>query len=124
MKNARNHDAALWSCEACGSWWCSQPALAPTDFLRQLPASLVASLSWDEFRGWAVGPADHVAACPECGTVSSAPVYGDVGETSRYQPMFALHAAPGMSARNMRSADGAANRPAGQGVVLLSPSAG
>lgn len=102
MKNDIHQEAALWVCEECGSWWCSQPALAPTDFLRKLPADLAADLSWDNFRGWAVGPAEHVAVCPECGAVGKAPIYGVVGATRRYQPMFALHAAPGMSARNMR----------------------
>ena len=102
MKENGSHDAALWTCEACGSWWCSQPALAPTDFLHQLPASLMESLAWDAFRGWAVGPRDVVAACPECETASSGPRYGDAGQATRRQPMFALHAARGMSVRNMR----------------------
>lgn len=102
MEENGSHDAALWSCEACGSWWCSQPALAPTDFLRQLPAGLAATLEWDAFRGWAVGPRDIAAICPECATVSHAPRYGDAGQATRRQPVFALHAARGMSARNMR----------------------
>jgi hypothetical protein len=108
MKNARNHDAALWRCEACGSWWCSQPALAPTSFLHQLPPELAATLAWDAFRGWAVGPAEDVAICPECETVSSGPRYGDAGKATRRQPMFALHAARGMSVRNMRQSGFAA----------------
>lgn len=102
MKNVTSHDAAVWKCDVCGSWWCSQPALAPTDFMHQLPATLVAELPWDEFRGWAVGPAADVAICPECGTVASQPLYGTVGDTTHRQPMFALHAARGMSVRNMR----------------------
>jgi hypothetical protein len=102
MKQNGTHDAALWKCAACGSWWCSQPALAPTSFLHQLPASLLATLQWDEFRGWAVGPVDDVAICPECATVSRGPVYGDAGKAARRQPMFALRAARGMSVRNMR----------------------
>ena len=102
MKNITGQDAALWKCDVCGSWWCSQPALAPTDFLQNLPAALAAELPWDEFRGWAVGPAADVAICPECSTVSSKPLYGTVGFAARRQPMFALHAARGMSVRNMR----------------------
>lgn len=103
MKNAHhNHDAALWSCQSCGSWWCSQPQLAPTDFLRQLPAALMASLAWEDFRGWAVGSVEHVSTCPECATVSSKPIYGTAAKAARRQPMFALHAARGMSVRNMR----------------------
>jgi hypothetical protein len=107
MQNSVRQEAALWVCAHCGSWWCSQPALAPTDFIRQLPAALADSLGWDNFRGWAVGPAEHVASCPECGTVSSAPVFGVAGAAARRQPMFALYAAPGMSARNMRQVGGA-----------------
>jgi hypothetical protein len=96
-----SQDAALWQCESCGSWWCSQPALAPTDFLHQLPAALAANLPWDEFRGWAVGTPAQVAACLACDTVSASPLYGAVDEATRPQPMFALHAARGMSVRNM-----------------------
>jgi hypothetical protein len=102
MKDSCVHDAALWKCDACGSWWCSQPALAPTSFLHLLPAELAAALPWDDFRGWAVGPFANVAICPECETVSSRPVYGDAGQAARRQPMFALRAARGMSVRNMR----------------------
>jgi hypothetical protein len=101
MTNVISQDAALWKCESCGSWWCSQPALAPTDFLHQLPPALAEDLPWDEFRGWAVGTPAHVAACLECDTVSSSPLYGAIGEATRLQPMFALHAARGMSVRNM-----------------------
>ena len=107
MTNVIAQEAALWKCASCNAWWCSQPALAPTDFLRKLPAGLAGALSWDDFRGWAVGPAEHVAACLECSTVSPAPIYGVVGATSRRQSMFAVHAAPGMSARNKRQAGSA-----------------
>lgn len=102
METNGSPDAALWQCGECGSWWCSQPQLAPTSFLHQLPADLLASLDWSDFRGWAVGPADHVAACPDCQMVSGAPVYGTAGIATQRQPMFALHAARGMSVRNMR----------------------
>jgi hypothetical protein len=102
MTNSISQDAALWKCESCGSWWCSQPALAPTDFLHQLPPALAATLPWDEFRGWAVGSPGHVAACLECDIVSPNPLYGTAGEATRLQPMFALHAASRMSVRNMR----------------------
>lgn len=102
MSDIHDQQAALWQCDACGSWWCSQPALASTGFLHQLPADLLASLDWSDFRGWAVGPAQHVAACIECGTVASAPAYGTVSETTRHQPMFALRAARGMTVRNKR----------------------
>jgi hypothetical protein len=102
MKNGNNQDAALWKCEVCGSWWCSQPALAPTDFLQQLPESVMSTLGWEDFRGWAVGTAEQVAICPGCDTVSSAPAYGTAGTAARRQPMFTLHAARGMSVRNMR----------------------
>jgi hypothetical protein len=99
-----NHDqqAALWQCGACGAWWCSQPALAPTNFLHQLPGDLLVTLDWSDFRGWAVGPAPAVAACIECGTVASTPTYGSAAAVTRRQPMFALHAARGMTVRNMR----------------------
>jgi hypothetical protein len=102
MKNVAVHDAALWKCDVCGSWWCSQPALAATDFLQQLPAALAAALPWEDFRGWAVGSSVGVAVCPECGTSARQPLYGTVGFAARRQPMFALHAARGMSVRNMR----------------------
>lgn len=101
MTNVISEDAALWQCDSCGSWWCSQPALAATDFLHQLPPALAANLPWDEFRGWAVGTPEHVAACMECDTVCPRPLYGAIGEATRLQPMFALHAARGMSVRNM-----------------------
>jgi hypothetical protein len=102
VKNGSNSDAALWVCGECESWWCSQPALAPTDFLQNLPKRVMKRLEWSDFRGWAVGSAEHVAICPECDAVSSAPVYGNAGQAERRQPMFALHAARGMSVRNMR----------------------
>jgi hypothetical protein len=102
MKNGSNEDAALWACGECGSWWCSQPALATTDFLQNLPERVMMTLDWSDFRGWAVGSAAHVAICPECDTVSRAPVYGSAGQAERRQPMFALHAARGMTVRNMR----------------------
>lgn len=108
MNSNGNPKDALWQCDDCGSWWCSQPALAPTDFMHQLPGDLLATLDWSDFRGWAVGPAEHVAACIECGTVSREPVYGTAGDAARRQPMFALHAARGMSVRNMRQSGFAA----------------
>lgn len=101
MTNVNTQEAALWKCASCNSWWCSQPALAPTDFLHHLPPALAENLPWDDFRGWAVGAPAHVAACLYCETVSPKPLYGAVGEATRRQPMFALHAARGMSTRNM-----------------------
>jgi hypothetical protein len=102
MKNGSKDEAALWVCGECESWWCSQPALAPTDFLQNLPKRLVSTLEWADFRGWAVGSAEHVAACPECDMVASAPVYGTAARTERRQPLFALYAKRGMAVRNKR----------------------
>lgn len=79
------NDAALWECEACGIWWCSQPAIEPTRFMIDLPIDLLEELGWENFRGWRLGGAPHVATCTECNTVNVAPLLGETAEAPQLQ---------------------------------------
>ena len=72
----KQSNAALWECEACGIWWCSQPSIEPTTFMIDLPIDLLEELGWENFRGWRLGGAPHVATCTECSTVNAAPLVG------------------------------------------------
>lgn len=78
-------EAALWRCNQCEAWWCSQPVVRPTRFMIALPADVLTALGWDNFRGWRLGGTPHVGTCPECGSVQAAPRFG--------------HASPGLPLR-------------------------
>lgn len=69
-------EAALWHCDNCGAWWCSQPVREATAFMLSLPAETLENLGWDNFRGWRLGGVPHVATCPDCRTVQDAPHFG------------------------------------------------
>jgi hypothetical protein len=69
--------AALWQCENCHAWWCSQPTVQPTEFMLSLPLPLLEAMGWENFRGWQVGGTPHVSTCPDCGAVQQAPVRGE-----------------------------------------------
>lgn len=77
------NEAALWQCEICGVWWCSQPVVKPTRFLLDLPRTTLEALGWDNYRGWSLGGTPHVSTCPECGAHQTAPVYGTAPAGSR-----------------------------------------
>lgn len=68
--------AALWQCDQCGLWWCSQPKIEPTMFMLTLPIDLFEELGWENFRGWRLGGAPHVATCGGCGEISPGPFLG------------------------------------------------
>lgn len=68
---------ALWQCDACGAWWCSQTTVEPTTFLLDISRDLLDELGWENFRGWRLGGTPHVATCGECDALSPAPLLGD-----------------------------------------------
>lgn len=80
MKTLILQEAALWRCEQCDAWWCSQPVRESTNFLLSLPVDQLEEMGWDNFRGWRLGGTPHVATCPECGIVSAALRYGITSE--------------------------------------------
>ena len=94
--NTNDSNAALWQCDECGTWWCSQPAIAPTMFLLELPADLLEELGWENFRGWRLGGIPHVASCPECSETSPAPLIGSApaGPQLRISLKTVLHPMP------------------------------
>lgn len=79
------NEAALWQCEACGAWWCSQPTIAPTRFMLELDVDALEAMGWDNFRGWRLGGTPTVATCPDCGRIADAPRFGGAPA----QPAFA-----------------------------------
>lgn len=76
MKILKQDEAALWRCEPCDVWWCSQPVRSPTSFLLSLPLDQLEEMGWDNFRGWQLGGTPHVATCPECGIVNVVVCHG------------------------------------------------
>lgn len=80
MNQKVKQETALWHCEQCGSWWCSQPVREPTDFMISLPTHILEKLGWDNFRGWRLGGTPHVATCPVCHSVSEKPRFGHTSE--------------------------------------------
>jgi|GEM_PF-1920698 len=70
-------EAALWQCDNCGVWWCSQPEVQPTRFMLELPGETLEAFGWENFRGWRLGGTPHAATCPDCGTVALAPTFGN-----------------------------------------------
>ena len=77
MQEQVQHEAALWQCDDCEAWWCSQLVREATDFLLLLPGSVLEQLGWDNFRGWRVGGTPHVATCPNCHALSQNPRHGN-----------------------------------------------
>ena len=75
LKASSNH-AALWQCEGCGLWWCSQAEIEPTTFMLDISTDLLEELGWDNFRGWRLGGTPYVATCDDCHQVSDAPLLG------------------------------------------------
>jgi len=86
MKQQIQHEAALWQCEACDAWWCSQLIREATDFLLLMPVIVLEQLGWDNFRGWQLGGTPHVATCPLCHVVSLKPRFGNTS----IQPLLAV----------------------------------
>lgn len=75
MKNSQRQEReAVWACNSCGMWWCSQPHATETDFLLAYARQQNGTLSWDTFRGWSIGT-EKVGVCPECGAVNEEPFY-------------------------------------------------
>ena len=85
-QHVHQHEEALWHCDHCGAWWCSQPAVRSTRFMLELPVSLLAELGWDNFRGWRLGGTPHVSTCPDCGNVLSEPRLGAADVGPWYEP--------------------------------------
>lgn len=69
-------EAALWRCNHCGAWWCSQAVREESDFMLSIPVETLEALGWDNFRGWRLGGVPHVATCPDFRTVQDAPRFG------------------------------------------------
>lgn len=76
VNSVREQEAALWQCDHCKAWWCSQPEVQPTTFMLQLPTDTLELLGWENFRGWRLGGTPHVATCPDCDTVALDPLFG------------------------------------------------
>lgn len=95
LNATHTHDeAALWHCEHCKSWWCSQPAVQATNFLLEVPPGVLAAFGWDNFRGWRLGGTPHVATCPQCGNVASEPRFGSAPKGAQLQVDLAALLAP------------------------------
>ncbi len=77
MTNKIPNGEALWQCSECIAWWCSQSTRQPTRFMIDLPVAVLEGFGWENFRGWRLGGKPHVATCPDCDTVSKAPIFGD-----------------------------------------------
>lgn len=80
--NANQNRAALWQCDACGAWWCSQTKIEPTTFMLDISIDILEGLGWENFRGWRMGGTPHVATCSDCRHINSEPLLGGapVGE--------------------------------------------
>lgn len=74
--NGNLREEALWQCDNCFAWWCSQPEVRPTRFMLEFPVEVLNGLGWDNFRGWRLGGTPHVGTCPDCTTEMSEPRYG------------------------------------------------
>lgn len=76
MNGNTKQSAALWQCKNCVIWWCSQPVVQATRFMLELPIDTLEAFGWENFRGWRLGGTPHVATCPECASVATAPSFG------------------------------------------------
>ena len=76
MIHVTQNEAALWYCESCSVWWCSQSKGEATDFMKTLPIDVLEEMGWDNFRGWGLGGTPRVTICPDCYTSSQSPRFG------------------------------------------------
>lgn len=51
MTHIHQNEAALWHCESCKVWWCSQPVGEATDFMQTLSIDILKEMGWDNYRG-------------------------------------------------------------------------
>lgn len=89
LKIEMETEAALWHCDHCGTWWCSQPDVQPTRFLLEVPGDALEALGWENFRGWRLGGTPHVGTCPECAAVALKPAFGSAPAGAQLQQNLA-----------------------------------
>ena len=90
MMSTNEQKAALWQCDGCGTWWCSQAAIEPTTFILELSPDLLEELGWENFRGWRLGGTPHVATCGDCREVSSVPLCGEAPVAAQLRVRLAM----------------------------------